>query len=67
MSEGTIKKVVSDKGYGFIKSANGSDVFFHCSELRDVAFTDIKTGDKVEFEDDQGPKGARAKNVRVVR
>jgi CspA family cold shock protein len=65
MSEGTIKKVVSEKGYGFITTQKG-DVFFHCSELRDVAFTDIKAGDHVQFDDDQGPKGSRAKNVRVI-
>lgn len=65
MLEGSIKKVISEKGYGFITTPRG-DVFFHCSALKDINFADVKVGDKVTFEEDQGPKGPRAKDVRVI-
>jgi cold shock protein len=54
-----------DEGYGFIKPEDGSkDVFFHASSLADVTFDELKEGDAVTFDVEQGPKGPAAANVK---
>jgi cold shock protein len=55
-----------DEGYGFIKPEDGSkDVFFHASALADAStFDDLKEGDEVTFDVEQGPKGPAAANVK---
>lgn len=63
MATGTIKKLVSDKGFGFIKS-DGEDMFFHRSAVTGITFEELQEGQSVEYEVGQGPKGARAENVR---
>jgi cold shock protein len=65
MPEGTIKKVLADKGFGFIK-ADGNDLFFHHSELQGVKIEELREGDAVEFEVGQGKKGPCAISIRVV-
>ena len=65
MPQGTIKKLISDKGFGFIEGEQG-EVFFHVSALQGVTFEELSEGQTVEFEEGQGPKGPRAENVRVV-
>lgn len=64
MAEGTIKKL-TDKGFGFIKTANGKDLFFHMSALENTDYDSLQEGDQVEYNQGQGPKGPRAENVRV--
>lgn len=63
MAEGTIKKV-TDKGFGFINTDNGGDIFFHMSNLDGVRFDELREGQRVTYTVGQGPKGARAENVR---
>ena len=65
--EGTIKNLVTDKGFGFI-TVNGEekDLFFHTNELKGVSFEDLKIGDKVSFEKADSPKGPNAVNVSRV-
>ncbi|MEN9920254.1 MAG: cold shock protein [Candidatus Parcubacteria bacterium] len=54
-----------DEGYGFIKPEDGSkDVFFHASAIVDVTFDELKEGDEVTFDVEQGPKGPAAANVK---
>ncbi|MDD5156292.1 MAG: cold shock domain-containing protein [Candidatus Omnitrophica bacterium] len=67
MHTGKIKKVVSDRGFGFISDTDGREVFFHQSSLIDVQFDAIKEEQKVEFEVENSPKGPRAVNVRIVK
>jgi CspA family cold shock protein len=56
---------IQDKGFGFIKPAEGDrDVFFHASAVVDVTFDDLKPGDEVMFDVEEGPKGPAATNVR---
>lgn len=64
---GTIKKVVRDKGFGFIVPDDGSDdVFFHRSRLAPkVVFEDLREGDEVEFQVSKGEKGPQANNLKV--
>jgi CspA family cold shock protein len=63
MAEGTIKKL-TDKGFGFIDTGNGGDMFFHMSNLDGVQFEQLREGQRVTFTPGQGPKGPRAENVR---
>ncbi len=65
MAEGTIKKV-TEKGFGFIDTGNGGDMFFHMSNLDGVRFEELREGQRVTFTVGQGPKGPRAENVRVA-
>ena len=63
MAEGTIKKK-TEKGFGFIDIGGGEDMFFHMSNVEGVTFDQLYEGQKVTFNEGQGPKGPRAENVR---
>jgi CspA family cold shock protein len=63
---GTIKRLVSDKGFGFIAAGDGNEYFFHNSACAGVHFDDLREDQSVTFEKGQGPKGPRAENVRLV-
>ena len=65
MAQGTIKKLVTDKGFGFIEG-DGKEMFFHQSSVEGVNFDELREGQAVEFTEGQGPKGPRAENVRPV-
>ncbi len=66
--EGTIKTLVTDKGFGFITvDGEEKDLFFHKNELKGVNFEDLKIGDRVSFEKADSPKGANAVNVTRVQ
>ncbi len=65
MPEGKIKKIVSDKGFGFIEGERG-DIFFHHSALVGVAIEALQEGDLVKYDVGQGPKGPRAENVERI-
>lgn len=66
MQKGTIKKVM-DKGFGFIGiEGQEKDLFFHMNELQNAHFDDLREGDTVEFETEDGPKGLSAVNVSKV-
>lgn len=62
MLEGTVKFFNESKGFGFITSESGEDIFVHTSGLID----DIRENDKVQYETEQGRKGLNAVNVEVV-
>jgi len=62
--QGTIKRVVRDRGFGFIRSTDGQEVFFHRNGLQQMDFDSLKEGATVEFEVEQSEKGPRATNVR---
>jgi len=64
---GTIKKVVKDKGFGFIIPDDGGDeVFFHRSRLAPkIQFDDLREGNEVQFEVRPGEKGRQAFNLRL--
>ena len=64
MAEGTIKRL-TDKGFGFIDTGSGSDMFFHMSALDGVSFDELREGQRVTFTEGHGPKGPRAENVKL--
>ncbi|MFC2123023.1 cold-shock protein [Bacteroidota bacterium] len=63
MAKSTIKKLM-DRGYGFIQSESGEDLFFHSNDLIGVEFNSLKEGQEVEFEKGEGRDG-RPQAVRV--
>ena len=65
MAEGTLKRL-TDKGFGFISNDRGTDMFFHMSAVEGVRFEDLREGQKVSYNEGNGPKGPRAENVRVI-
>ena len=62
---GTIVKIVDDRGFGFIKPAEGDkELFFHArSVVGDTVFDDLRENDSVTFDIEEGPKGPAATNV----
>ncbi len=63
---GTIKRLMSGKGFGFVAAGDGNEYFFHQSACNGVQFDDLQEGQAVTFERGQGPKGPRAEDVRLV-
>ena len=63
MAKGTVKWFNEAKGYGFITSEDGNDVFVHYSSIQSNGFKTLAEGDSVSFEIEQGPKGPKAINV----
>jgi CspA family cold shock protein len=70
MTQGTIKTIRDDKGFGFIKPDTGTqDVFFHSSAVTTGTFDQLREGDRVEFTEGTDPRNPgrnRAEDVRVV-
>jgi CspA family cold shock protein len=64
--KGTIKKIIHDRGFGFISAEDGREIFFHHSALEGTDFDSLKEGSKVEFNSEKGPKGYQAVNIRTV-
>jgi CspA family cold shock protein len=65
VAEGTIKRL-TDKGFGFIETRSGKDIFFHSSALEGVSFEELQTGQRVSYSEGEGPKGPRAEAVKLL-
>ena len=65
-TRGRIKKMVRDRGFGFIRGEDGKEVFFHRSGLNAGDYDALNEGDAVEYVVQEGPRGARAEHVRGV-
>ena len=63
---GTVKRLVRDKGFGFVAAADGNEYFFHQSACAAGDFDQLREGQSVTFNTGQGPKGPRAEDVRVA-
>lgn len=62
--EGAIKKIIVEKGFGFITvDGEEKDLFFHRNELKGVNYDELKEGDRVSFEKTDSPKGPNATNI----
>jgi CspA family cold shock protein len=67
VATGTIKKVVADRGFGFITADDAKEYFFHRNSLdSSLDFDRLVGGEKVEFEIEQSPKGPRANRVHAA-
>ena len=63
MAKGTVKWFIESKGFGFITSEDGNDVFVHYSSIQGNGFKTLAEGDSVSFDTEKGPKGLKAINV----
>jgi cold shock protein len=67
VATGTVKKVISDRGFGFITAEDGKEYFFHRDGLQaSLDFDRLTGGERVEFDVQQSPKGPRAVGVRAL-
>ncbi len=66
MPKGTVKWFSNQKGYGFIASETGKDVFVHFSAVEGDGYKSLNEGDAVEFEITTGPKGEQASKVTRI-
>jgi CspA family cold shock protein len=64
MAKGTIRRLISDRGFGFIKTEDETDLFFHRNELQEVDYGSLTEGQAVEFDIGEGRDG-RPQAVRV--
>jgi CspA family cold shock protein len=64
MSEGIVKWFDEKKGFGFIESDEGEDLFVHFSAIQKEGFKTLSEGQRVQFDAQAGPKGPAAANVR---
>ncbi|MFH1046046.1 MAG: cold shock domain-containing protein [Candidatus Omnitrophota bacterium] len=67
MHTGKIKKVVRERGFGFISDLDGREVFFHQSGLVDINLDSLREGQDVSFEVEKSPKGPRAINISIPK
>ena len=65
MPQGTIKKVIAEKGFGFIQGERG-EFFFHHSALEGASIEELREGQEVTFDEGSGPKGPRAENIKLA-
>jgi CspA family cold shock protein len=67
VATGSVKKVIAERGFGFISGEDGKEYFFHRDGLdSSLDFDRLAGGEKVEFEIEQNPKGARADRVKAA-
>ena len=66
MGTGRVKKLLRDRGFGFITVQDGAEVFFHRNAVQGAAFDSMTEGQAVTFDNEQGEKGPRAANVRIA-
>jgi CspA family cold shock protein len=64
---GTVKSFNPNKGYGFIERQGGPDVFVHISAVQAAGARTLNTGQLVEFEIEQSPKGLQAVKIKIVQ
>ena len=67
MHKGKIKKLIRDRGFGFISDTDGREIFFHHSGLTEATITTLNEDQEVEFDVENTNKGPRAISVRVVK
>lgn len=65
MSTGKVKWFNAEKGYGFITSDEGKDIFVHYSNVQGTGFKTLEEGQKVNFDITKGDRGDQASNVTV--
>jgi CspA family cold shock protein len=66
MARGTVVRIIRDRGFGFIRLEDGSEVFFHHSSMNPGEFDSLQDGEELELSIEQDPRGrgSRAANVR---
>ena len=65
VANGIIKRLVRDRGFGFIRDDGGQEWFFHRSSVKAGAFDELNEGQRVTFDEEPSQKGPRAGNIRA--
>ena len=63
--KGKIKRLIKERGFGFITAEDGKEIFFHRSAVEGENFDTLEEDASVEFDLEEGPKGPRATNVKT--
>jgi cold shock protein len=66
MAEGVVKWFDNKKGYGFITSDSGKELFVHHSAIEGQGFKSLEEGEKVSFDEERGAKGPQAVRVKKL-
>ena len=66
MPEGQVKWFSEKKGYGFVQTDGGNDLFVHYTAIQGDGFKSLKEGQRVRFEIEETPKGPNAKSVQII-
>ena len=66
MAKGTIRRLIEQRGFGFIQCETGRDIFFHRSEVLHIPFEALREGQPVEFVITETPQGPKALRVRAI-
>jgi len=64
--KGKIKRLIRNRGFGFITGEDGKEIFFHRTALEKIDFDSLEEGNSVEFNLEKGPKGLRAVNINRI-
>jgi CspA family cold shock protein len=67
MSNGVIRLLDGERGYGFVSNNSGKDIFFHYSQLQGVKFQTLKKGQSVNYKVGLGDKGFVAKDIKLSK
>ena len=65
MAEGTVKKK-SSRGFGFIRTNRGNDIYFDMSAVEEIAFVDLREGQRVSYTEVRGAARPRAENIKPI-
>ena len=66
MAEGTIKEIFPDRGYGFLETTDGRQIYFHQASVLDGHFNRLRAGSRVRFAEEMGDKGPQASSVKII-
>ena len=66
MLKGTVKWFNAEKGFGFITTEEGNDLFVHFPKINKAGYKSLNEGERVSFEVEDGPKGQQATNVQAL-
>jgi CspA family cold shock protein len=66
MAKGKVKRLMRERGFGFIAAEDGREIFFHQSELQNTSFNALQEGDQLEFDVAKGDKGPKAENIKKI-
>ena len=68
MARGTVARLVRDRGFGFVRTQDGTEIFFHRSALPNGLFDTLQEGQELEFETEADPRGRgeRARDVKLA-
>ena len=64
--KGAIKKLVKDRGFGFIRAEDGREIFFHRTAIDGSQFESLTEGQSVEFDIEKNPRDSRGKGPRAI-